>query len=247
MSEQPSATYLFANAYMLIPSLLPQKLTLAGIDDLFVQLGAEKAWLEKGYPRLWEGGKQHRVRQWMEGINKFRPDLTFPIAHGVLRVLLDSNPVIPARDRQIAINLARKIEAHLGIAPPAPPAHQFDQRIVNVAKDAYAVGSYTEAVRRAYVELINEVKKKAETSPELDGVALMNKVFSKDNPILRISDDPAQQEGCMNLFKGAVSMIRNPPSHSNQVKMDKDEADELLWFATYLFRILDDSTKPDSA
>jgi uncharacterized protein (TIGR02391 family) len=244
--QEPSAKQLFASTFMVIPGLLPQKLTLAGIDDLFVQLGAEKTWLAKGGPRLWESDKQHRVRQWLEGIAKFRPDLIFPIAHGVLRVLLDSNPLIPAKDRQVAINLARKIEAHLGVAPPAPPAppaHQFDQRIVNVAREAYVVGVYTEAVRRAYVELINEVKRKAETPPELDGVALMNSVFSKRNPVLRVSDDPDQQEGCMNLFKGAVSMIRNPPSHSNQVKLDKDEADELLWFATYLFRILDGTTK----
>jgi uncharacterized protein (TIGR02391 family) len=92
------------------------------------------------------------------------------------------------------------------------------------------------------VEVINEVKKRAGTT-DRDGVPLMNRVFSKDRAILKVSGDPDQQEGCMNLFKGAVSMIRNPPSHSNEVKLDKNEADELLWFATYLLRILDNSTR----
>jgi uncharacterized protein (TIGR02391 family) len=244
MSErQDTAKSLYFNAMMLIPNLLPQKLTLAGIDDLYLRLGADKAWLEKGGPLLWESGKQHRVRQWMEGVNKFRPDLTFPIALEVLKVLVDSNPSIPANDHRFAVELVRKIEVGLGLAPPPTPAHTFDHRIIAVARDAYAAANYTDAVRRAYVEVINEVKKKAETPPSLDGVDLMNKVFSKNKSILSVSDDPDQQEGSMNLFKGAVSMIRNPPSHSNEVKLTKNEADELLWFATYLLRILDSSTK----
>jgi len=60
MSEQQeTAKRLFFNAMMLIPDLLPHKLTRAGIDDLYLRLGADKAWLEKGGPRLWEGDKQH--------------------------------------------------------------------------------------------------------------------------------------------------------------------------------------------
>ena len=56
MSEQQeTAKRLFFSAMMLIPDLLPNKLTRAGIDDLYLQLGADKAWLEKGGPRLWEG------------------------------------------------------------------------------------------------------------------------------------------------------------------------------------------------
>jgi uncharacterized protein (TIGR02391 family) len=243
MSEkQQTVNQLYVTATMFIPDVLPQKLTLAGIDDLFMRLGAEKAWLDKGHPRLWEGSKQQRVREWFEGITKFRPDLSFPIALNVLKVMADSNPALPAKERRLAIELAQKIERLLGLAPPPTPPHTFDHRIVAVARDAYAAGNYTDAVRRAYVEVINEVKKKAETPPGLDGVKLMNKAFSEKTSILKVSDDPAQQEGCMNLFKGAVSMIRNPPSHSNQVKLDKNEADELLWFATYLLRILDDST-----
>jgi hypothetical protein len=62
---------------------------------------------------------------------------------------------------------------------------------------------------------------------------------------LRVADDPDQQEGAMNLFKGAVSMIRNPPSHSNEIKLDSHEADELLWFAMHLLRILEKSSKVD--
>jgi uncharacterized protein (TIGR02391 family) len=234
------------NAIMLIPHLLPYKLTLAGIDDLYIRLGAEKAWLGKGGPRLWEGDKQHRVRQWVEGINKYRPELTFPIALEVLKILVDSNPAIPAKERQVAINLAKKIEVRLGIMPPptaAPPPRLFDQRVVNVARDAYVAGSYTEAVRRAYVELINEVKARAETPPDLDGVDLMNRVFSRGKHLLRVSDDPAQQEGYMNLFKGAVSVFRNPPSHSNKISIDQNEADDLLSFASYLFRVIDGSTR----
>jgi uncharacterized protein (TIGR02391 family) len=177
----------------------------------------------------------------MEGINNYHQDLTFSIAFEVLKVLADSNPALPAKHRHLAIELARKIAVHLGVAPAQPTAHYFDQRISNVVREAYQAGSYTEAVRRAYVEVINEVKKRAGTTG-LDGVPLMNRVFSKDRAILKVSDDSDQQEGCMNLFKGAVSMIRNLPSHSNEVKLDKNEADELLWLATYLLRILDSST-----
>ena len=169
----------------------------------------------------------------MEGINNFRPDLTFPIALEVLKVLANSNPGHSCERASLRSGTGEKDRGWLGLAPPPTPTHSFDNRIFAVARDAYAAGNYTDAVRRAYVEVINEVKKRAETPPSLDGVRPMNEVFSKNNRNLKVSDDPDQQEGAMNLFKGAVSMIRNPPLHSNEVKLTKNEADELLWFATY--------------
>lgn len=242
-ARQQEINRAYGSAMMLIPKLLPDKFTTAGIDDLYIRMGGDKAWLEKGYPRMWENAKSHRVRQWMEAINKHHPERTFPVALEVLTVLADTATGYPAQERQVARELAKKIEVLMGQAPEPNP-HYWDPRLVNVVRDAYMARSFTEVVRRAYVEVINEVKQKAET-PSLDGVPLMNKVFSKDKPILKVSDDPDQQEGAMNLFKGAVSMFRNPPSHSNAVIVDQHRADELLWFATYLLRILDSSVKVD--
>ena len=95
----------------------------------------------------------------MEAIHNYRPDLTFPIAVDVLNVLADANPALPAKERQYAIQLARNIEVHLGVSSP-PTGPTFDQRLIDVARDAYVAGNYTDAVRRAYVELINEVKRR---------------------------------------------------------------------------------------
>lgn len=91
-------------------------------------------------------------------------------------------------------------------------------RIAAVCSDLYKNGHYSQAVFDASKALVNFVKERSGRY-DLDGVPLMTKVFSKNNPtlafnILSDQSDKDEQEGMMHLFMGAVLGVRNPRGHS---------------------------------
>jgi uncharacterized protein (TIGR02391 family) len=90
-------------------------------------------------------------------------------------------------------------------------------RIRGVADDLYRDGHYRNAILDAAVSLMNLVKEKSRRH-DLDGVALMRTVFSKNAPVLAFNgladqSDLDEQEGLMHLFEGAVLAFRNPRAH----------------------------------
>ena len=113
--------------------------------------------------------------------------------------------------------LQRKIQ-FLHLQSPKPihnvSAHP---RIEEATKELLANGHIWEAVFAASKALVLLVKDLS-GRPDLDGVALMRTVFSKNNPILRFNalantTDHDEQEGMMHLFEGAVMAVRNPGGH----------------------------------
>ena len=105
----------------------------------------------------------------------------------------------------------------------SPPSTYFERlnlhpRIHDVARDLFMDGHHLEAAFAASKALINFVKEKSGRH-DLDGVPLVQAVFSKNNPILVFNDlfdktDTDEQEGMMHLFEGVVLAIRNPGGHS---------------------------------
>lgn len=96
-------------------------------------------------------------------------------------------------------------------------------------------GNNDSAVFSAFKNLEIEVKNKSGINET--GMGLMNKVFSSNNPIIKLSDDKNEQEGFMYLFKGAMGAIRNREGHNN-VKYSTEETIELVNFASFLIRLL---------
>jgi uncharacterized protein (TIGR02391 family) len=84
----------------------------------------------------------------------------------------------------------------------------------------------------------------------LDGTALMEKVFSPKNPVLRFNElkdksDEDEQRGFMMLFTGAITALRNPRAH----KLIEDEAEralEFIAFVSLLAKLLDGAKKTPS-
>ena len=90
--------------------------------------------------------------------------------------------------------------------------------ISQAAANLFTNGHYRNAVLDAAVALVNLVKQKA-LRPDLDGVALMRTVFSKNDPALAFNpladqSDRDEQEGMMHLLEGAVLALRNPRAHT---------------------------------
>jgi uncharacterized protein (TIGR02391 family) len=116
---------------------------------------------------------------------------------------------------------------------------QFHPKVVEASRELFKDGHYRDAIYRAFVEVVNFVKRKAKS--QLDGKKLMSTVFSPDNPIIRLNPletqtDKDEQEGFMYLFMGAVQGIRNPKAHENIIQNNPYIALQLIGFASLLMK-----------
>lgn len=115
-------------------------------------------------------------------------------------------------------------------------------RVIEAAGKLYADHHYSDAVRRAFVALINAVRTKSGREAQTDKDAMIQ-AFKDSAPALRLSQDKNEQQGFMWLFAGATAAIRNPLSHTTEEALDAAEAYECLTFASLLFRYLDRAEK----
>lgn len=121
-------------------------------------------------------------------------------------------------------------------------AMQFHRKVVEASRELFKDGHYRDAVYRAFVEVVNFVKRKAKS--QLNGKKLMSTVFSPDNPEIRLNPlktqtDRDEQEGFMYLFMGAVQGIRNPKAHENIIQNNPYIALQLIGFANLLIETVD--------
>ncbi|MCY9578731.1 TIGR02391 family protein [Paenibacillus alvei] len=139
------------------------------------------------------------------------------------------------------------------VTPPAPKAPVIEEltpvavqsskleglhpRVLEVAQKLFHDGHFRSAVLDTYVALDNDVQRKSRLAAT--GKPLMDSAFSKNSPVLKLSDAPDAQLGAMLLFSGAVMGVRNVLAHDQKANPSEQEALELLHFASTLFRRLD--------
>jgi uncharacterized protein (TIGR02391 family) len=149
-------------------------------------------------------------------------------------------------DKGVSLLSAQVNSAPLAPLNPTKPAAQSDKldglhpKVLAVAKKLFEDGHFRSAVLDTYVALNNEVQQKS--GLQIDGSALMQKAFSKDNPILKVPGGNDPQLGAMWLFTSAVMGVRNILAHNAAAHPTDLEALEWLHFASALHRILDSST-----
>lgn len=102
----------------------------------------------------------------------------------------------------------------------APRIH--DGEIVDKCVPHYREEEYQEACRKAGVILEERVTEVApDEYSELDGSDLMHQMFTDDDGVLQIADNPSEQRSLMYLFAGTYMGVRNPLSHRT-VSPDKN-------------------------
>lgn len=146
------------------------------------------------------------------------------------------------RLQQKTIELRRRIEA----GSPPPTFGDLHSEIATAAKDLVANGHYWEAVFAAGKALVLLVKQRSGRN-DLEGVALMRTVFSKNSPILKFNElatasDLDEQEGMMHLYEGAVMALRNPGGHGFPTGPDA-RAIQYIQFLSLLATRVDEALK----
>jgi uncharacterized protein (TIGR02391 family) len=122
---------------------------------------------------------------------------------------------------------------------------ELHSEIARAASDLYRDGHYAPAILSAVTALNGMVRLRS--SVELDGTALMQRVFSPNGPVLRFNDladqsDKDEQQGFMMMFSGAVAGLRNPRAHK-LIKDDPERALEFIAYVSLLAKLLDGAKK----
>jgi uncharacterized protein (TIGR02391 family) len=152
-------------------------------------------------------------------------------------------------------DLLTNLELVRGVYPPDLYAMlDLHPIIKNKTEKLFKEGNYNQAIREAYIALVDMVKEKAghpkgSDQKELDGTALMQQVFSIKNPILKFSEMKSQieideQQGMMYLFSGSVSAVRNVFIHKSRNEQEDPYATiEYLQLASFLAKKLERAIK----
>jgi len=111
--------------------------------------------------------------------------------------------------------------------------------IVEVSRNLYADGYYSQAIFEAFKNVNRYVKKKSKQS-RMDGQKLMARVFSEKTPIIKLNkleteSDINEQMGFRMLFMGSMTGIRNPKAHDAMKLKDPIRALKYLTLASLLF------------
>lgn len=132
----------------------------------------------------------------------------------------------------------------------ARPAGDFwalaHSRVAEISRSRFESGQYADAVEAAMKDVNVRVKGIVahRMERELDGVKLMQRAFSPNDPWIVIGDLSTQsgidmQRGYMDLFSGSMSAIRNPKTHDN-IAIDQETAIHMLFLASLLMFKLDE-------
>jgi len=160
---------------------------------------------------------------------------------------------IPSAITRVADLIQRLEEKRADLAEPTiAPRVAFEGRTLNAAigtaaQRLYLDGHYAQAVFEAGKTLIALVKARSGRS-DLDGVPLMQTVFSVKDPILAFNNrsdqsDIDEQQGMMHLYIGAAMGVRNPVGHRVGVTERPDRALQYLELFSLLADRLDDTKR----
>ena len=123
--------------------------------------------------------------------------------------------------------------------------------ISEVSKSLYLDGHYAEASLKAFVAINQRMKEihkiQCPQEDELDGVALMNTMFSDKNPKIEICSRDTEtgkniHMGTRFMLAGAMSALRNPQAHEI-IKLSPDDAIRRLMFASMLMFKIDEAVE----
>lgn len=149
------------------------------------------------------------------------------------------------QQRILLMQVRANVKVRENAPPPLPPPPAIDTirlhtRVKAVSVQLFKDKHYRQAILQACLAL-NEAVQQRSGKLNLDGVSLMNHVFSPKSPILQFPGHPDEQQGYMWLFSGVTMAIRNPRAHKvgEAEDLDANEALELLALISALYRALD--------
>jgi len=116
----------------------------------------------------------------------------------------------------------------------------LDQQLLEKCVSLFNDGDYETAIFAAFKHVEERVRTTAEADASDVGVNLMTLALHPQNGKLVIPkcQQPAEQEGVYNLFKGAIQFFKNPSSHRSVDYEKRMETIKIIAFGDLLLEIL---------
>jgi uncharacterized protein (TIGR02391 family) len=142
----------------------------------------------------------------------------------------------PQRDAQEAWVEVARLKRRLQIAERSLPSLIADDQLRRRCEDLLAAEEHHDrVVREACVILENRVRKAIRTGTDEVGVSLMQKAFSPNNNLLRLSEHDREQLGAMNIYSGVMAFFRNAAGHN---LIDTYSQEDALRFVVFVDLLL---------
>jgi uncharacterized protein (TIGR02391 family) len=124
------------------------------------------------------------------------------------------------------------------------PRKQLHPAIASSAFALFIRGHYDTVVFEAFRAVEVAVRDAAALPQDVVGAPLMRMAFAKGTgPLANTALVDAEQEAMSHLFAGAMGLFKNPTSHRLSAIDKPQDAIELVMFASYLLRLVDELTQ----
>ncbi len=111
-------------------------------------------------------------------------------------------------------------------------------KLVEKCGDHFFSAKYDDCILNAAKLVEVSVREAANLNDSDIGVNLMRKAFRPDAPLLKYSENTAEQEAIMHLYSGFIGVFKNPHSHKFIEIKDPLTAFEILSFTNHLYSIV---------
>ena len=121
--------------------------------------------------------------------------------------------------------------------------HKISDVLWEAIQKRYIAEDYTGAILDSIFLVSDTLRNRCDV--ELDGVALIGKVFGGNNPLLKINklrteSEKSEQKGVESVLRGVFQSIRNPRAHE-KFKDSKKTCDMFIVFIDYYLEIIEKS------
>ena len=160
--------------------------------------------------------------------------------------LIAEDPIQKSKDWPFITRRGRKLENRTAVEAYRKanllPKELLHPVMVDKVWPLFLRGEYDIAVFQAFKEVEVAVRDAVEYTKKDCDVELMEKAFDpKTGKLTESTQTEGEKQGILALFKGAMSVYKDPTSHQN-VNFTAEEAAEAIIFASHLLKTVDSRT-----
>ncbi len=145
----------------------------------------------------------------------------------------------PQCDAQEAWVEVARLKHRLQIAERSLPSLIADDELRGRCEDLLAADAHHDrVVREACVILEDRIRKTIGAGKDVVGTSLMERAFSPNSGLLRLSEEDQEQVGAMHIYRGVIAFFRNAAGHNIIETYSQEDALRFVVFTDLLLAMV---------